>query len=376
MAVGIDYGTAIVVIARKNKEGKTVVQSERNCFIGMDKEFGEMINLDEYNYVVDEENGEERIYIVGKDAIKLDNLQPSKDAEGNRISTLRRPMSKMVINSKTDKKAIKMLKHISQGLIGPPQYPGEICVLSIPASSLDGSVKNTFHSSMCEGFISELGYETIPLNEALAVVYATNPSIETEDEGKINFTGIGVSFGGGGSNGCVAFRGKDTIRLSVAKGGDWIDEQVASVTSLTSSQVTVLKEKASREGILDLSKPYIEDSGEHDPEAIQALLIFYKNLITSVVTEFKKAFVKEKLTFDQSLEVVISGGTSKPPGFDKLVEKCIEEVSWPFKIKGVRQAQDPLSATAVGCLTAAISRERKLEKQKNEKSEPKEKGGE
>jgi hypothetical protein len=368
MAVGYDYGTAINVVARKDDEGKTVVQVERDCFIAMGKEFAEMINLDEYNYVTDVENGEEKIYIVGKDAIKLDNLQPSKDAEGNRISTLRRPMSKMVINSKTDKKAIKMLKHISQGLIGPPKYDGEICVLSIPASSLDGKVDNSFHASMCQGFIEELGYTAVPLNEALAVVYASNPKIETEDEGTLNFTGIGISFGGGGSNGCVAYKGNDTIRLSVAKGGDWIDEQVSSVTSLTSSQVTVLKERASREGVLNLSKPYIEDPKGFDEEALQALLIFYKNLITTVAQEFKKAFVNEKLTIDNELEVVISGGTSMPPGFDVLVEKVIREASWPFKIKGVRRAPDPMNATAMGCLNAAISKEKKA-KQESESGE-------
>ena len=361
-AVGVDFGTAIIVVSRKDKDGKTIVRSERNCFIDMDKGFEDMINPEDYNFIIDEENGEERIYIVGKDAIKLDNLYSSKDAEGNRVSNLRRPMSKMVINSKTDKKAIKMLKYISQGLVGKPEHDGEICVLSIPSSSLDGSINNTFHASMCEGFITELGYTAVPLNEALAVVYATNPTVETEDEGKLNFTGIGISFGGGGSNGCVAYKGKDTIQLSVARGGDWIDEQVSSVTSLTSSQVTVLKEKSSRDGILDLSKPYIEETGDYDPEAVQALQIFYKNLITTVVKEFKKAFIKEKLTFDHPMEVVISGGTSKPNGFDTMVADVIKEVNWPFDIKGVRRAQDPLSATAVGCMTAALSKEKKENK--------------
>lgn len=366
MAVGIDFGTAIVVVARKDEEGKTVVKSERNCFIDMDKEFEEMINPSDYNYITDEENGEKRIYVVGKDAIKLDNLYSSKDADGNRVSNLRRPMSKMVINSKTDKKAIKMLRHISQGLLGKPKEDGEICVLGIPSGSLDGKIDATFHASMCEGFVKELGYEAVALNEALAVVYATNPVVETEDEGKLNFTGIGMSFGGGGSNGCVAYKGKDTIRLSVARGGDWIDEQVSSVTSLTSSQVTVTKEKSSREGVLDLSKPYIEDPGEFDPEVLQALQIFYRNLITTVVKDFKRAFVEEKLTFENEMEVVISGGTSKPPGFDKLVEEVIKEVNWPFKIKGVRRAQDPLSATAVGCLVAALNKEKKTKKSQGE----------
>lgn len=366
MAKGIDFGTAILVVAEKNEEGKTVVTSERNCFIDMDKDFEDMMNSSEYNYIVEEENGEERLYVIGKDAIKLDGLYSSKDEEGNRISNLRRPMAKMVINSKTEKKAIKMLKHISQGLLGKPSYEGEICVLGVPSGSIDGKIDATFHANMCESFVRELGYEPVILNEALAVVYATNPTIETEDEGKINFTGIGMSFGGGGSNGCVAYKGTTTAQLAVAKGGDWIDQQVSSVTSHTSSQITVIKEKESKAGNLDLSKDY------HDDETLAALQIFYRNLITEVVKEFKKQFIKEKISFSDPLEVVISGGTSKPNGFDKLVEKVIGEVGWPFEIKGVRRAQDPLSATAVGCLTAALSKEKKKNKEKANEEAPSE----
>ena len=95
----------------------------------------------------------------------------------------------------------------------------------------------------------------------------------------------------------------------------------------------------------------------------------------------KKAFIKEGKTFNAPLEVVISGGTSKPIGFCDLVEKVIQEVGWPFDISGVRGAKEPLHATALGCLTAATSRERKLNKdkasQKNENMpdpENKEKG--
>jgi hypothetical protein len=40
-------------------------------------------------------------------------------------------------------------------------------------------------------------------------------------------------------------------------------------------------------------------------------------------------------------------------------EQAIATIGWPFDIKGVRRTDDPLSSTAIGCLTAAISREKK-----------------
>ena len=75
--------------------------------------------------------------------------------------------------------------------------------------------------------------------------------------------------------------------------------------------------------------------------------------------QFKEEFIKNGTQFTDPIEVVVSGGTSKPNGFEALVEQVIKDVSWPFDIKGVRRAKDALSATAVGCLTAAISKEKK-----------------
>ena len=120
----------------------------------------------------------------------------------------------------------------------------------------------------------------------------------------------------------------------------------------------VLKEKYSKSGVFSLEKPPYDYEGE-DQDVIMSLYIYYKNLIETVVRQFKKVFVKNGTMFPFPLEVVVAGGTSLPNGFEALVEQVIKEVQWPFDIKGVRRAKDPLSATAIGCLTAAISREKK-----------------
>lgn len=352
MARGFDFGTSILVVAEKTDDGKTTVRSERNCFMDVGLDFEDMISQSGYSYIVDEQDGEKKIFIVGKDAIKLANLMSQNEDDGTRKSGLRRPMKRMILNSKQDKKAMQMLKYISQSLLGKPRKQGEICVYGVPADPLDKSHNTTFHSSMCRSFVEELGYEAYPINEALAVIYATNPTVKSEDE-EIPMTGIGISFGGGGTNATLAYRGKSTIQFSIPRGGDWIDDQAAGVTSLTTSEITIRKEKYSREEKLDLGSPQLGN------EVLGALYIYYENLIRTVINQFKEEFITKGTQFTDPIQVIVSGGTSKPKGFDRLVQKVIAESNWPFDISKVKRAKDPLSATAVGALTAALSKEKK-----------------
>ena len=356
MPIGIDFGTSYLVSARVSKEenGTPRLLTERNCFFAVNIEAEDIISSSEYNYIKAEESGEEKIFILGKDALKLANLYASNDAiSGERKSGLRRPMQKMVINSKTDKKAIQMLKYMSQGIAGKPEKEGEVAVISVPADPVTGEFNNVFHSNMCQNFIKELGYDVYPINEALAVVYATNPVTKDEDGEELNMTGIGISWGAGGTNGCLSYKGQDTIRFSYPNGGDWIDEQTSSICQMTPSEITIYKEKASKDNRLDLSAPNYED------EVLSGLYIYYRNLVTTVIRQFKDEFIKNGTQFTDPIEVVVSGGTAKPNGFEELVEQVIKEVSWPFDIKGVRKANNSLSATALGCLAAARSKEKK-----------------
>lgn len=351
MAVGMDFGTSILVVARKDEDGKTVVKSERNCFIDVSTEGEEM--LAGSNYIKDVEAGEEKLFVIGKDAIKLANITARNDSMGERKSGLRRPMAKMVINSKTEKKAIQMLRHMAQNLIGKPDKENEVCVVSIPANPLDNTFSNTFHEDVCLQIIKDMGWDAYPITESLAVVFATNPTTKDEYGEDLQMTGIGISWGAGGTNGCLAYKGKDTIRFALPRGGDWIDEEVSKVTGLTSSEVTVQKEKKSRKGELDLMNPDPSD------EIAYAITVYYRSLIQQVAKEFRKEFVEKGTQFTDPIEIVVSGGTSMPKGFPELVEKIVKESNWPFDIKGVRRAQEPLSGTAIGCLNAALSKEKK-----------------
>ena len=63
-----------------------------------------------------------------------------------------------------------------------------------------------------------LGYKAVAINEGLAVIFS-----ELEDH---NFTGIGISCGGGMCNATLAYLSIPSIMFSITKGGDFIDRSV------------------------------------------------------------------------------------------------------------------------------------------------------
>ena len=77
--------------------------------------------------------------------------------------------------------------------------------------------------------VKKLGYKPKPLYEGLAVIFS-----ELADE---NFTGIGISFGAGMVNICLACMSVPVFSFSVTKAGDWIDQQVAKALAETASRI-------------------------------------------------------------------------------------------------------------------------------------------
>jgi len=205
----------------------------------------------------------------------------------------------------------------------------------------------TFHKIVLERFLKKLGYDVRILNEALAIIYAECPTV-TEEGTQAPFSGIGISFGAGMTNLVVSWRAKKLFEISVARGGDWIDQQVSRVRNVPVGKVTHEKEKH-----LDL--------GNVDPRnALHlGLEIYYEELIRHVLVEFTQHFKTVQTTFTSPLDVVIAGGTSSVPGFVEKFKEILEDQGAPVPINSVRVAKDPLRTVAKGALVAAVSMEKK-----------------
>src|SRR5205807_4021140 len=160
-----------------------------------------------------------------------------------------------------------LLEKLIEGIVGKPAFPGEVIAATIPAAPLDLEQDSTFHKVVVERFLKNLGYDVRILNEALAIIYAENPTSE-EPTGKAPFSGIGISYGAGMTNLVVAWRAKKLFEISIARGGDWIDEQVSKVRGVPVGKVTHEKEKR-----LDLSKVNPRDS------VAVGLEIYYEELV-------------------------------------------------------------------------------------------------
>jgi actin-related protein len=174
------------------------------------------------------------------------------------------------------------------------------------------------------------------INEGLAVVFS-----ELEDH---NFTGIGVSCGGGMCNVTLAFLSIPSIMFSLPKAGDFIDHSVGEAVGEQATRVKAIKEES-----LDLARSP-QDKME------KALHIYYEDLVESLVDTLRRTVAKaEKLPrTDRALPIVLAGGTAKPRGFRDLFERTLRSRSFPIEVAEVRMASDPLTATARGAHIAAM----------------------
>ena len=71
-----------------------------------------------------------------------------------------------------------------------------------------------------------------------------------------------------------------------------------------------------------------------------------------IITEFND---KVDIEVDEGLPIVISGGTSLPPGFLELFSSNLKKEDVPFKVTEVRRAINPLTSVAVGLLIRTIA---------------------
>ncbi|MGE0709580.1 MAG: hypothetical protein AB7N76_20975 [Planctomycetota bacterium] len=336
MAKAVDIGTSFIVGAML-RDGKEVFIAERDAFFSMPREdfAEEMLDDAGAKYLV---RGDE-IFVVGEDALKYCMITGKQDA-------YRRPMSLGVLNP-GEEEAIPLIELLIEGIVGKPDFPGEVIAATIPAAPLDTNIDVTFHKIVVERFLKKLGYDVRILNEALAIIYAENPTV-VEDGAAAPFSGVGISFGAGMTNLVVSWRAKKLFEISVARGGDWIDHSVSKVRNVPVGKVTHEKERN-----LNLAAV--------DPrDALQlGLEIYYEELIRHVLHEFNEHFKSTQTTFVNPMEVVIAGGTASVPGFVQKFEELLAEIGSPIPIGGVRLGNDPLRTVAKGALVAAVSMEKK-----------------
>lgn len=324
---GVDIGTVFVKCAKKQGE-KIIFKSERNAFFEVEQTDFTRKLLDSSNvkYIIKED----KLYIVGDESLDFANMF-SKET--------RRPLSRGVI-SPTEKEALPMVELLMKSVIGKPTYEGEIVYFSTPGEPLDADFNIIYHIKMLDGFLKTLGFTPKSINEGHSLVLS---ELSGED-----FTGIGISFGGGMVNVCFSFMSVPIFKFSVTKAGDWIDQQVAMTVDEPTSRVSVIKESS-----LDLSK-------EGNLSKIEsALSIYYNHLIEYVIENIKQQFEQARRLpmIKKPVSIVLAGGSSLPNGFANRFNKILQRIKFPIPVGEVIMSKQPLRSVAEGALVAAITDE-------------------
>jgi hypothetical protein len=324
-AIGLDLGTSSVVSARQNGRG---IQSEAelNAFIELPtSRFTEQIlHQNEIDFV--RENG--HLVVFGNGAFRFANMFNTET---------RRPMRHGLVNA-SEPYAQKLLEVIVGKLVGKPRSKSqpELVCFSVPGAPKGAPSSLVYHEALMKQMLEGKGFEARSINEGLAVVFS-----ELEKE---NFSGIGISFGGGLTNVCLAYLSVPVFTFAVDKGGDDVDEAVGEVTGETATRVKAIKEEG-----LDLThKPRSKVGG--------ALHIYYEDLIETVVAAIAEALssAERMPKLDRPLPVVLGGGSALPKGFAQRFARVLEASKLPIALGEVKLAREPLTATARGALLAAL----------------------
>lgn len=332
--IGVDCGTYHLVVCRRDEKGNFVYKKEVNAFIEMPIENRFVFNMMKSAGVPLIERPEAGVaYALGEAAVNIAYTM-------NQVE-LRRPMKSGCLNP-AEKSAQQILNIMIHSLIGNTIQPGELAYFSVPANAINQETDAEYHGKILEAIFkaykNDQGHRLTPnpINEGLALVYAELASKA--------YTGIGISFGAGMVNVCFALYGSPIFQFSVANSGDYIDKMAAKATGESIAFINQEKMK------LDLTK-------ESDSLIQRAIKAQYEIMVQKTVTEIKKGLesIGNKARTGKPIDIVISGGTSMPNGFDLLFADTVKKANLPIDLGQIIRPAEPLLSVARGCLLAAES---------------------
>ena len=324
-ALGLDVGTSRLVVAR-SYAGEVRYESQLNAFVSIP-----------YSKITEGALKREQVpHTVAPGEIIVQGNESEKFA-GLLNAEIRRPMTRGVLDAK-EPSSLKVIRELLVALLGyRDDFKERKVTFTVPAAPLGHEESLTFHEKTLKQMINDLGYEAASINEGLAVVYG-----ELEDS---NYTGIGISCGGGLCNVCLSYLSVPVISFSVPKAGDFIDLSAAQVTGDRANRIRLAKEDS------------FHFNGYFPDKMHQVISVYYEDVIQNLVSSLKDAFSRtgNLPKFNRPIPLVLSGGTAMPPGFRDRFAKILGEQDFPVTVSEIRVAQNPLNSTAKGALACALS---------------------
>ncbi len=322
-AIGLDVGTSRVVAAQQAEQGIRYAE-QLNAFVNIP-----------YSRITESVLQKELVpYTIEGAQIVVHGNESQKFADLLRVET-RHPMDKGFLNPQ-EPDSLGRLAHIIATLCGRAS-DRQTVYFSVPAAPLGGEDSLTYHETTVKQVLSDLGYKAKPINEGLAVVYA-----ELQDS---NYTGIGISCGGGLCNVCLAYLSMPVFSFSIPKAGDFIDASSAAMTGERANRIRIAKEESFR------------FNGHFAEKAHQVLAVYYDDMIRAVAEGLKQQLLAKSKALPRlgrPIPLVLSGGSTLPQGFRDRFEAILKESEFPLALSEIRMAESPLHSTAKGALVVAL----------------------
>ena len=239
----------------------------------------------------------------------------------------------------------QVLAAMVDAMLPDPRLHGESCYVALPQGSDDEELLSG-DSEFFKRLIRLRGYEPIPMRSGMAVVLT-----DLVDTG---FTGIGINFGASSCDAVLAWRGVEIASTHVAKGGNWIDECLATENDQYAWAPDGSKHldiSGAYEAKLSYRGSLLEPTSREE----QLMATLYRDLIASCIQQAVRAFVRAPRLNEirKPVPVVCAGGSTKIAGFHQLVAAALQSVKLPLQIDEVRESTSVEFAVARGCLIAA-----------------------
>ncbi len=317
--LGVDIGTANIAIAQK-KGKREITRVQLNAFYTLAySHITEIALLNEGGMFV-KTNG--KLHALGYQAENFANIVGG---------VVKRPIAGGILNAKEEETTFIIKALLNKLIANAPVKNAKIC-FSIPGEPIDSAASIYYHEAIIKKHLEQKGYQAKSVNEGLAVVLselATN-----------NYTGIGISLGGGMCNVCFAYLAVPVVTYSIRKGGDYIDAMSAEAVGENLGKVRIVKETR-----LNLAKIPVEkiETGLH---------IYYEQLFTILAKSLQtKLGETDRIPhLRKGVPIVLGGGAATPPGALEKFKQALDAIRLPITISDVILAKQPLLATARGAL--------------------------
>jgi hypothetical protein len=323
-ALGLDVGTSRMVAAyRRDKDIQCETQLNAFVTIPFSKLTQSVLRKERIPHLV----RDAEITVYGDESERFANLFHKET---------RRPMLRGVLNAEeTD--SLMLVRQIVRLVTGEEKGRGQRLCFSVPAAPIGATEEVGKHEAELLAMLNELGYESRSISEGLAVVYG-----EMENS---NYTGIGISCGGGLCNVCLAYLSVPVFSFSITKAGDYIDSSVAKLRGEPATRIRSIKEES------------FHFNGNFSNKIHDALSTYYEDMIQALVAALRDtcASVQNMPKLNRAVPLVLAGGSVMAPGFRDRFEKTLRETELPIAISEIRLGASPMQSTARGALVAALS---------------------